>query len=76
MRQLHHVESWVVYEKTVQGKPSGLHVVCEQAEWEALDGEYPGVHTLVRSGIATEGEAERQARDGTPALRTAPRKYR
>jgi hypothetical protein len=76
MRPTHTVESWVVYEMTLKGRRSGNNVVCEQAEWDALEAEFPGVHTLLRSGIANEGEAERHARDGMPALRTCPRKYR
>jgi hypothetical protein len=76
MRQTRHVESWVVYELTVRGKPSGINVVCEQEEWAALDREHPGVHTLVKAGITNEGEAERHARAGMVALQTSPRKYR
>jgi len=76
MRPTHQAEPWVVYQLTVKGQPSGINVVCEQSEWEALDGAQPGVHTLVRAGIANEGEAERHARAGMPVLLTAPRKYR
>ena len=76
MRSTRDAGPWVVYERTVKGRPSGINVVCEQADWDALDGESPGVHTLVRAGIATEGEAERQARAATPALLTCPKKYR
>jgi hypothetical protein len=39
-------------------------VVCEQAEWNALDHDQPGGPTLVQAGIASEAEAERVARDG------------
>jgi hypothetical protein len=59
-------ESWVVYKKSVHGKLSGVNAVCEQGEWDAMEAERPGYHTLVQSGIATEGEAERLAR-GTAA---------
>jgi hypothetical protein len=76
MRLARHAGPWVVYQLSVKGRPSGLNVVCEQAEWDALDGEYPGVHALLRADIATEGEAERHARAATPALLTCPRKYR
>ena len=76
MKPTHAAESWVVYEMTVRGKPSGLYAVCEQSEWDAQDRANPGVHTLIRSGIATEGEAERQARAATPALQAGPRKDR
>jgi hypothetical protein len=54
--------SWVVYQMTVSGQPSGRNAVCEQAEWDAMEAERPGYHTLVRAGIPTEGEAERLAR--------------
>jgi hypothetical protein len=70
MRQTRDAESWVVYERTVKGKPSGVNVVCEQSEWDALQTADPGAHTLIRAGIANEGEAERCARDGTPSLHT------
>ena len=76
MRLTRHVESWVVYALTVRGQASGNNVVCEQSEWDALERENPGVHTLVRAGIANEGEAERHARAGMPALLNSPRKYR
>ena len=51
--------TWVVYRMTIHGKGSGVNAVCEQAEWEAMEAERPGYHTLVRAGIPTEGEAER-----------------
>ena len=76
MRHTRLVESWVVYAVSVRGKPSGMNVVCEQSEWDALEREHPGVHTLVKGGIANEGEAERCARAGMPGLLTNPRKYR
>ena len=76
MRLTRHVESWVVYELTILGKPSGINVVCEQSEWDTLQGASPGVHTLVKAGITNEPEAERCARAGMPALQTNPRKYR
>ena len=76
MRLAHRVDSWVVYERTVKGAPSGTNVVCEQSEWAALNLDAPGVHTLVQSGIPNEAEAERLARSATPALRACPRRYR
>jgi hypothetical protein len=54
--------SWVVYQMTISGQPSGRNAVCEQAEWDAMEADRPGYHTLVRAGIPTEGEAERLAR--------------
>jgi hypothetical protein len=65
MRQVRSAESWVVYERTAKGQPTGVNVVCEQAEWAALDRDEPGVHTLIKAGITNEGEAERLARDRT-----------
>ena len=54
--------SWVVYRMTIHGKPSGMNAVCEQGEWDAMERARPGYHKLVRSGITSEGEAERLAR--------------
>ena len=53
---------WVVYRVGTDGKTPGVNVVCEQAEWDQLELEQPGRHILVRSGIASEAEAERLAR--------------
>jgi hypothetical protein len=76
MRFPRHVGPWVVYQLTRKGQPTGTNVVCEQAEWDALEAEQPGVHTLVMAGFTNEGEAERYARAATPALLTTTRKYR
>jgi len=54
--------TWVVYLMTLHGKHPGVNAVCEQSEWDALELARPGYHTLVRAGIASEGEAERIAR--------------
>jgi hypothetical protein len=56
---------WVVYRMTIKGKPSGISAVCEQDEWDAMERERPGHHTLVLAGIANEGEAERLARSSS-----------
>jgi hypothetical protein len=55
--------SWVVYLMTVY-KPAeeGKAAVCEQSEWDEMERVRPGYHTLVRSGITNEAEAELQAR--------------
>jgi hypothetical protein len=53
---------WVVYEMGAAGKDQGIKVVCEQDEWDALELAHPGKHTLIRTGITNEGEAERLAR--------------
>ena len=60
---------WVVYQVSIDGKSPAINVVCEQAEWDAMERAKPGQHTLVRSGIASEAEAERLARgtSGGPA---------
>ena len=61
--------AWVVYKMNLAG-PQGPNAVCEQAEWDAMELAKPGQHVLVRSGIASEAEAERLARgtsgDPTP----------
>jgi hypothetical protein len=62
---------WVVYKMTIAGKPTGINAVSEQNEWDAMELARPGYHTLVRSGITDEGEAERLARgtSGDPVPR-------
>jgi hypothetical protein len=65
---------WVVYQTLIKGE-AGPRAVCEQAEWEVMERDRPGLHTLVRAGIASEGEAERLARStsGDPIpLRPTP----
>jgi hypothetical protein len=58
-----NVVSWVVYKMTVLGQAAGANAVCEQSEWDEMEQARPGYHTLVRAGIANEGEAERVARE-------------
>ncbi len=53
---------WVVYTMGAPGKDQGMHVVCEQGEWDALELAQPGKHKLIRAGITNEGEAEKLAR--------------
>lgn len=62
MRSTQPEPTWVVYQVTAHGKTHQGAAVCEQADWDAMEAARPGFHTLVRSGIATEGEAERLAR--------------
>jgi len=62
MRKIAEVMSWVVYRMTMHGKPRGMNAVCEQSEWEAMEGAAPGYHKLILAGITNEGEAERLAR--------------
>lgn len=54
--------TWVVYEMTLQNKPTGTNAVCEQTEWDALELAQPGHHKLIQAGILNEGVAERLAR--------------
>jgi hypothetical protein len=54
--------TWVVYSIPMKGSPDGARAVCDQCEWAAMDAARPGFFTLVQSGIANEGEAERLAR--------------
>jgi hypothetical protein len=65
MMRIRQSGPWVVYQHTIKGE-AGPKVVCEQAEWEAMERDRPGLHTLIRAGIADEAEAERLAR-GTSA---------
>src|SRR5262249_29272537 len=54
MRKSEGNEFWVVYQMPAHGKLAGRNVVCEQAEWEALERSQPGQHTLIRKGIPNE----------------------
>ena len=63
--------SWVVYLMAVRGHATGVRAVCERGEWEAMERAQPGRHTLIQSGIATEGEAERAARVGAATAAAA-----
>jgi hypothetical protein len=73
MRKSDEAVSWVVYLMTVKKNAAGMNAVCEQSEWDAMELAKPGLHTLVRSGIASEAEAERLARGtaGDPVRRRA-----
>ena len=62
MRHAEPAGLWVVYQTPVKGRPDGLTAVCGQREWDAMASSRPGIYTLVRAGIANEGEAERLAR--------------
>lgn len=62
------IVTWVVYEKLIHGKPSGMNAVCEQSEWDAMEVTQPGIHTLIRAGITNEGEAEKLARYGPSGI--------
>lgn len=69
MRNSIRPSSWVVYRMNIHGKLSPTNAVCEQCEWDAMEKARPGFHTLVKAGIANEGEAERFARS-TPIVAT------
>jgi hypothetical protein len=62
MRNTGKAVSWVVYLMTVHKSPTGMRAVCEQGEWDAMERDKPGYHTLICGGIGSEGEAERLAR--------------
>jgi hypothetical protein len=62
VRKLKLVEAWVVYRSRLAGT-QGPNAVCEQAEWDAMEMAEPGVNTLLRSGVASEAEAEKLARE-------------
>jgi hypothetical protein len=54
--------AWVVYKSRLAGN-HGSNSVCDQAEWDALENANPGHQTLLRSGVASEAEAEKLARE-------------
>ena len=69
-------KAWVVYSQPVHGQEGVVSAVCEQGEWDALEITQPGHRTLVQSGITSEAEAERLARDGVPIGPKRLRAYR
>lgn len=71
MREPKHYGLWVVYLMNFYNNKGGKNAVCQQSEWDAMELARPGHHTLIRSGIATEGEAEQVARgtSGDPPVR-------
>jgi hypothetical protein len=75
MSRMREALGWVVYRMTLHGKAEQVNAVCEQAEWDAMEAQRPGHHTLVRAGIANEAEAEKLAR-GTAGDRLSPRSKR
>ena len=56
------LSGWVVYKSHLAG-PLGPNAVCEQWEWDEMSLADPGLHTLIRQGIAGEAEAEKVARE-------------
>ncbi len=73
MRRTETCIAWVVYRMTLPKQAIGGNVVCEQAEWDALELARPGYHVLLHSGLKTEQEAEKLARGtaGDPPVRGA-----
>jgi hypothetical protein len=71
MRKTEKIEAWVVYKMTIHKQEEGMNAICEQNEWDEMEQARPGYHTLIRSGITSEGEAERLARgtSGDPKVR-------
>ena len=63
--------AWVVYRLGPGHPHAGNHVVCSQAEWDALDRAVPGMHTLVMGLIPSEGLAEQLARSFQPPPQAA-----
>jgi hypothetical protein len=64
-------KTWVVYLMARHAK-AGLTAVCEQSEWDAMQRDWPGRHTLIRGGIGNEAEAELLARGTAGDARVAP----
>ena len=64
--------SWVVYKMTAPNGAVLGNSVCEQWEWDAIQVDRPGFHTLLHSGIGTEQEADMLAR-GTAGDDYVPR---
>jgi hypothetical protein len=58
-------KTWVVYRRPMMDDPFGTVGVCTAAEWAAMKPGSWGSPVLVQSGFATEGEAERAARQET-----------
>lgn len=62
-------EAWVVYRIGIQEKTAGMSAVCEQCEWDEMERNRPGYHTLIRGHITNECEAERLARGTSGAAK-------
>jgi hypothetical protein len=64
-------KTWVLFAKNFSIPGRTGPAVCTQAEWDAMEAEFPGRHTLIKSSIPSEAEAERLARRATVADPTA-----
>jgi hypothetical protein len=62
MKKAKRPVTWVVYRKTIHGKPVGGNAVCERGEWDEMERAQPGYHTLIQAGFTNEVEAEKLAR--------------
>ena len=71
MRDAPQCDLWAVYVNNGGGRPDGPRVICRQSQWDQMERERPGRHTLVRDGIASEREAETLARAGLVAAELA-----
>jgi len=74
MRITEEAASWVVYQMTVNRKPTEHNAVCEQGEWDAMERDRPGYHTLIRAGITNECEAEKLARGASGDVKPRSRR--
>lgn len=72
MKKSKSAATWVVYRVTLRGGLPGPCAVCEQGEWDEMEGRRPGHHALLRAGVASEAEAERLARE-SPGRDSRPR---
>jgi hypothetical protein len=63
MRKTNAPVLWVVYKMTIHGRLPGPNAVCEQSEWDEMEGRRPGYHQLIRQHMTSEAEAERLARE-------------
>ena len=69
-------ESWVIYLMTIHKQADQRKAICTQAEWDALDRDRPGYHTLLQAGLPDEHTAELLARGTSGDDRKTPAKRR
>jgi hypothetical protein len=80
MRKTEESALWVAYRMTIKGLTQ-MNAVCKQEEWDTMERDRPGHHTLIRAGIINETDAEKLARSSPVpcdtikpiALKGAPR---
>jgi hypothetical protein len=61
MRKTDETAMWVAYRMTIKGQTQ-MNAVCKQEEWEAMERDRPGHHTLIRAGMINATDAEKLAR--------------